>query len=75
MTRKKAQFIVDAILAYESWKEKGEVPVSLSGIEYKQIKVIVRQVLAEYGMNSGGSPERVISAKRDAEAEPPEPKK
>lgn len=71
MTRKKAQYIVDAILAYECRKENGEVPMRLSGIEYDQIKAMVRQVLAEQGMSYGGSPERVVSVKRNAEAEPP----
>lgn len=70
MTRKKAQYIVDAILAYESRKENGEVSMRLSGIEYEQIKVLVRQVLEEQGMSSGGSPERVVSVKRNAEVEP-----
>ena len=47
MTRKKAQYIVDAILAYQDMQEQGIVLVAVSGMDYGQIRAIVLQVLAE----------------------------
>lgn len=47
MTRKKAQYIVDAILAYQEIQGQGMIPKAVSGMEYGQIRAIVLQVMAE----------------------------
>lgn len=47
MPRKKAQYIVDAILAYQEMQEQGMMPMVVSGMDYGQIRAIVLQVMAE----------------------------
>lgn len=49
MARKKAQYIVDAVLAYHQMQEQGIVPVASLGMDYNQIKSIVLQILSEQG--------------------------
>lgn len=68
MSRKKAQYIVDAVLAYESMRDQGAEVARLPGIGYEQIKPMVLRVLAEQGVNVAGNPTGVSSAGRDTEA-------
>ena len=67
MSRKKAQYIVDAVLAYESMRDQGAGAARLPGIGYEQIKPMVLRVLAEQGVNVAGNPTGVVSAGRDTE--------
>lgn len=47
MTRKKAQYIVDAIFVYQRQQEQGSAPMEAPSMDYSQIKTIVLQVLTE----------------------------
>lgn len=52
MTRKKAQYIVDAILAYQEIQEQGTMPENMYRINYEQVRTIVLQVIAEQRVRS-----------------------
>ena len=52
LQRKKAQYIVDAVIYYQGRKENEIVP-AVSGRDYENIRSIVLQILKEQNQNTG----------------------
>ena len=64
MGRTKAQYIVNAVIAYEQEDMQGKVQLNHNSVDYEQVKYLVQQAIEEY-MEGKKVDDDIIVSKRE----------